>query len=177
MIYLLIFVAKLLEVSISTVRVVLTSRGNKYTPGILAAVEITIWLIVTSTVLLGITEDPLRAVAYGVAFAAGVYLGVIIEDKLALGLSQIEVIAEYDLAKEITKELRDKGYGATTFICEGMDGQKLSIELKVQRKDVASTLNMLRKHTDLFVTITDIRSVGLGNIARRKTKNAKKRSK
>ena len=174
MIYLFIFVAKLLEVAISTIRVVLSSRGSKYAPSVLAAVEITIWLIVTSTVLLSISEDPLRAVAYGVAFVAGVYLGVIIEDKLALGLSQIEVIAEYELAKQITKELREKGYGATTFLCEGLDGQKLSIELKVQRKDVAQTLSMLKKHTDLFVTITDIRSVGLGSISRRKVKKGAK---
>ena len=180
MMYAFIFVAKLLEVSISTIRVVLTSRGSKYAPSLLAAVEITIWLIVTSTVLLGITEDPLRAVAYGVAFVAGVYLGVILEDKLALGLSQIEIIAEFDLARQITGELREKGYGATTFICEGMDGQKLSIELKVQRKDVTPTLNMLKKHKDLFVTISDIRSVGFGSIARRKVKKsieAKKGSK
>ena len=166
MFYALIFVAKLCEVAISTVRIVLTSRGYRALASLLAAVEITIWIIVTSTVLLGITEDPLRAVAYGLAFVAGIYAGILIEDKLALGLAQIEVIAEFEIAKQITKEFRKHGYGATTYDCEGLDGKKLSIVLKIRRKDVPATIEILREYSDLFVTVTDIRKLSIGNIGR-----------
>lgn len=152
-------------------RVVLIARGNKMVACLLSAVEITIWLIVTSTVLLGITEDPLRAVAYGVAFVIGIYLGILIEEKLALGLAQIEVIAVHDAARQITNELRGRGYGATTFECEGMEGRKMSIVLKVQRKDIPATLDLLKEHVidhDVqFVTITDIRKISIGNVKRR----------
>ncbi|MDR0490153.1 MAG: DUF5698 domain-containing protein [Oscillospiraceae bacterium] len=167
MVYAFIFVAKLMEVSISTVRQVLTNRGNRTVASLLAAAEITIWLIVTSTVLLEIRADPLRAVVYGLAYAIGIYLGILIEDKLALGLSQIEVIAEFDEAKEITKKLRDFGYGATTYDCEGLEGKKLSISLKIRRKDVPTTIKLLREYSDLFVTVTDIRRLSIGNIGRR----------
>jgi len=167
MIYAFIFFAKLLEVSISTVRVVLTARGNRMVASMLAVVEITIWLIVTSTVLLGIAEDPLRAVAFGLAFAVGIYFGIMIEDKLALGLSQIEVIAEYEVAKRITQKLRDHGYGATTYECEGLDGKKQSITLKVRRKDVPITIELLKEYENLFVTTTDIRKLSIGSIGRR----------
>ena len=166
MLYALIFLAKLLEVSIATVRVVLTARGNRIVASLLAAVEITIWLVVTSTVILGITEDPLRAVAFGLAFVFGIYLGIMIEDKLALGLAQVEIIAEFDLAKRITKRFRDRGYGATTFDCEGMDGKKLSIVLKIRRKDVPITIELLKEYKDLFVTVSDIRKLSMGNIIR-----------
>jgi len=166
MLYALIFVAKLLEVAIATVRMVLTARGNRLVASLLAAVEITIWLIVTSTVLMGITEDPMRAVAFGLAFALGIYLGIMIEDKLALGLAQVEIIAEFDLARRITNLFREHGYGVTTFDCEGMDGKKLSVVLKIQRKDIPCTVELLKEHKDLFVTITDIRKLPIGSIMR-----------
>ena len=166
MIYVLIFFAKLLEVSIATVRLVLTARGNRLVASMLAAIEITIWIIVTSTVLLGITEDPLRAVAFGLAFVCGIYMGILLEDKLALGLAQIEIIAEFEVAKQLTKIFREHGYGATTFDCEGMDGKKLSIVLKVRRKDVPSTIELLKDFRELFVTVTDIRKLTIGNVIR-----------
>ena len=166
MFYALIFLAKLCEVAISTVRMVLTARGYRVVASLLAAVEITIWIIVTSTVLLGITEDPLRAVAYGLAFVAGIYAGILIEDKLALGLAQIEVIAEFEVAKRITNTFREHGYGATTYDCEGLDGKKLSVVLKIRRKDVSATIEILREYSDIFVTVTDIRKLSIGNIGR-----------
>jgi len=167
MMYVMIFCAKLLEVSIATVRQVLTNRGNRLVASLLASVEITLWLIVASTVLLGITEDPMRAVAYGLAFVVGIYLGIMIEDRLALGLSQIEVIAGFEDARSITQTLRDNGYGATTFSCEGMEGEKVSVVLKIRRKDVPLTMEVLRGYDHLFVTVTDIRKISIGSISRR----------
>ena len=167
MIYIMIFFAKLMEVSIATIRVVLTARGNRLIASMLATVEITLWLVVASTVLLGITDDPLRAVVYGVAYAIGIYVGIAIEDKLALGLAQIEVIAEPKEALVITEKMRGLGYGVTTFFCEGLEGDKVSIVLKVQRKDIPLTIKLLKEYEHLFVTITDIRKLQIGIIRRK----------
>ena len=167
MIYILIFFAKLLEVAVTTVRLVLTTRGNRIAASLLAAVEVTIWIIVTSTVLLGLREDPLRAVAFGLAFVVGIYLGIIVEDKLALGLAQIECIAQPDEAKIITGKLRALQFGVTTFDCEGLDGKKLSLNVKVHRRDIPKTMAILKEHEHLFVTVTDIRKLSMGNISRR----------
>lgn len=167
MIYLIIFLAKLLEVAIMTVRMVLTTKGNRVAASLLAAVEIAIWIVLTSTVLLGLSEDPLRAVAFGLAFVVGIYLGIVVEDKLALGLAEIEIIADFEEAKEITKKLRDQGYGVTTFCCEGKEGKKLAVNLKVHRKDIAKTVKTLNEYEHLFVTVTDIRHLSRGIIERR----------
>jgi uncharacterized protein YebE (UPF0316 family) len=167
MIYIIIFLAKLLEVAIATVRMVLTARGNRVAASLLAAVEITIWIIVTSTVLLGLSEDPLRAVAFGLAFVVGIYIGIVVEDKIALGLAQIECIAEYEEARIITDKLRENGYGVTTFDCEGLDGKKLSINLKVHRKDIPKTMEILKDYDQLFVSVTDIRKLSIGMVGRR----------
>jgi len=167
MTYVIIFFAKLLEVSIATVRTVLTAKGNRTVASLLAAVEITLWILVASSVLLGLREDPLRAVAYGLAFAVGIYLGIMLEDKLALGLAQIEIIAEINEGRQIVKILRDNGYGATTFACEGFEGKKMTIILKVRRKDIPLTMKELKGHDHLFVTITEIRKLPSGSISRR----------
>lgn len=165
--YLLIFLAKLLEVSIATVRVVLTSRGNRLASSLLAAIEITLWLVVASRVLKGIEADPLQGVAYGLAYACGIYLGIMLEDKLALGLSQIEAIVNHDEAVVIASKLREHGYGVTTFDCAGLEGAKQSIVVKVMRKDVPVTMSLLREHENLFVTVTDIKKLSIGSISRR----------
>ena len=167
MIYLLIFFAKLMEVAIATVRMVLTAKGNRIAASVLAAAEVTIWIIVTSTVLLGLRDDPLRAVAFGLAFVVGIFLGIVIEDKLALGLAQIEVIAGLDVAKELVAKLRARSYGVTTFSCEGFEGKKESIVLKMHRKDIPVTMKLLREYDNLFVTVTDIRKLSRGIIERR----------
>jgi len=170
MIYAAIFLAKLFEVAITTVRLVLTTRGNRIAASLLAAVEITIWLIVISTVLMGINEDPLRAVAFGLAFVIGIYLGIILEDKLALGLAQIECIAGYDEAKVVADKFRTLGYGVTTYECEGMDGKKQTLIMKIHRRDVPKAMVILKEYDHLFVTVTDIRKLSIGNIERREKK-------
>ena len=166
MIYAFVFFAKLMEVTISTVRMVLTAKGYRLYASLLAAAEITLWIVVASNVLLSLSEDPLRAVAYGLAFVAGIYVGILLEDKMALGLSQIEVIAGYEIAKRLTNKLREHGYGVTTYDCEGMDGRKISVSIKVRRKDVPSTIGMFREFEDLFVTVTDIRKLSIGSIGK-----------
>jgi len=166
-VYFIIFAAKLLEVAIATIRTVLTARGNRIAASLLSAVEVTIWLLVTSTVLLGLSEDPFMAVAFGLAFVAGIYLGILIEDKLALGLAQIEIIVESGHARELVGKLRESGYGATTYEGEGLEGKKAAIELKVQRKDIPVTMKLLKEYEHLFVTVTDIRKLSRGNIKRR----------
>jgi len=106
-------------------------------------------------------------VAFGLAFVVGIYLGIFIEDKLALGLAQIEIIAGFEEAKEITLKLRASGYGVTTFDCEGKEGKKLAVNAKVHRKDVPTTMKILKEYENLFITVSDIRSLSRGIIERR----------
>jgi uncharacterized protein YebE (UPF0316 family) len=165
-IYAFIFFAKLVEVVIFTMRTLAITRGNKKAAVMFGGIGITLWMIVVSSVLLNIWDDPLRAVFYVLAFALGIYLGILIEDKLALGLAQIEVIAECETAHEITEKFRKLSYRVTTFNCEGLDGKKISIVLKVLRKDVPVTMELLGDYPQLFVSITDIRKLPIGTIHR-----------
>ena len=92
LIYLLIFFAKLVEVALATVRNVLINRGEKLFGALIGFVEVMIWIIVVSNVLGSLTEDPLKALVYCLAFSCGNYIGVIIEGKLAIGTACIQVM-------------------------------------------------------------------------------------
>ena len=166
MIYVMIFFLKILSVSLGTVRLVLMARGHRLFASLAAAAEISIWLYVTGTVLLGISEDPLKAVVYVLGVMVGIYLGLALEDKLAIGFSQIEIITTQSEASIITDTLRGEGYRITTYDCDGLEGKKTSLIMKVLRKDIPSTVERLKEYDHLFVTITDIRKVTVGSIAR-----------
>lgn len=87
--YITIFIAKIVEVSISTIRLVYNNKGERVKGTILGFIEILIWLLVVSSVLNNITEDPFKIFAYALGFALGNYLGLYIESKIALGLASI----------------------------------------------------------------------------------------
>ena len=84
--YLFIFFGKIVEVAVATVRIVLINRGERVKGSITAFFEVSLWLVVTGTVLAGFQEDILRCVIFALAFALGNYAGSWIESKLAFGL-------------------------------------------------------------------------------------------
>ena len=166
MIYVMIFSLRIFSVSLGTVRLVLMQRGQRLIASMTAAVEIATWLYVTGSVLMGISEDPFKAVVYVAGAVAGIYLGLVLENKLAIGFAQIEVIASVDEAETISDKLRDGGYRITSYECEGLEGEKTTLIMKVQRKDVPTTVDLLKEYEHLFITITDIRRVTAGSIIR-----------
>ncbi|MCL2050787.1 MAG: DUF5698 domain-containing protein [Lachnospiraceae bacterium] len=102
LIYFLIFVAKLIEVALATVRNVLINRGEKLLGAVIGFFEVMIWIIVVSNVLGSLAEDPFKVLVYCLAFSCGNYLGVIIEGKLALGTALIQVMVVEEPNAEIS---------------------------------------------------------------------------
>jgi len=111
--YVVIFCAKIFEVSIGTLRIVLVSKGQKLKAALIAFVECVIWILVVSTVLVDITKDPVKVVIYCAAFAIGNYIGVSLENRLAMGLSSIQVITNLEEGNELALLLRDNNFGVT----------------------------------------------------------------
>jgi len=119
--YLFIFFAKIVEVSLMTVRTVLITRGEKLSGSIIGFFEVGIWLYVVSTVLVGIKEDPMRMIAYSLGFACGNYVGCMLEEKLALGILTINAITSKDDGIKLAEVLRENDIGVTMMDAEGMN--------------------------------------------------------
>ena len=109
LLYLIIFFAKIIEVSISTVRIVYINKGEKVKGAALGFIEILIWLVVVSSVLNNITEDPIKVFIYAIAFSLGNFFGVTIESKIAVGLSSIQVVVGQEGGAILADILREQG--------------------------------------------------------------------
>ena len=74
-VYLVIFLGKIVEVSLGTLRIVLINRGERLIGSLIALIEISLWLIIAGNVLTNYQSDPLKMVAYALAYAMGNYVG------------------------------------------------------------------------------------------------------
>ena len=161
-IYVFIFFGKIIEVSTSTLRLVLISRGERTVGSIVAIVEIALWLVVTGTVLTGFQTDLMKVIVFVAAFAIGNFIGSWLEEKLALGLSQIQVIvhAKDDECK-LVDVLREKGFGVTTLEVYGMEDTRYMLWLILKRKMAKETLALIEKTcSNALITIGDVEAKG-----------------
>ncbi len=152
----LIFIARVFDVSIGTLRIILISRGNKIIAPILGFIEVTIWLIAITQVMKNLSH-PISYLAYGAGFAFGNYVGMWLEAKIALGYQSIRVITNNPL-EALPMVLRDEGYAVTTVKGRGAKGVVNVVFTVVMRKNMKHVLDIVKTIEPLaFVTVEDIR--------------------
>lgn len=158
--YVLIFLAKTIEVSITTIRIVYVNRGQRVKSALLGFVSSILLITIVGSVVYGLAEDPFKIVAYASGFTLGNLLGVYLESKIAIGLSSIHVVVDEEMGYKLAMILRDHELGVTIIDGVGKDDNKkslLSIELK--RKKIPKIVKLI-KQTDphAFISINDVTS-------------------
>jgi len=164
--YLFIFFGKIIEVAVSTVRLVLINRGERVKGAVAGFFEISLWIVVTGTVLVGFQEDIIRCVIFAFAFALGNYVGSWLEGKLAFGLCSIQVIVNKDECADcVVQELRDNGFGVTMMEGEGKAGRREILLLHLKRKRIPAAISLIKsKLENAVITVNDVRVVNGGFI-------------
>lgn len=158
--YLLIFVAKILEVSLMTLRTVLITRGEKVYGSIIGFFEVSIWLYLVSKVLVGINEDPIRMVVYALGFACGNYLGSILEEKLALGLLTISVIVSETDGDTLAEKLRECNVGVTKIKAEGINENRTILMVHAKRRRKNEIIKLIEEtHVNAVISVTDTKTI------------------
>lgn len=159
-VYLFIFFGKILEVTFGTLRLVLINRGVRTAGALIAFVEIMLWLVVASSVLVGFSEDFLKGVVYALAFAMGNYLGSWLDELLAFGLSSVQiVISDVQQAHLAAEALRAKDFGITTMEVRGRDCDHCMLVTTIKRKRLAELVAWLGEHcADAVITVGDVKS-------------------
>jgi len=138
-----IFLARIVDVSLGTVRMILTIRGDRYTAAVIGFFEILVYVVALGKVIGGLS-DPLKLLLYCSGFASGVIVGTWVEELLALGYRGIQVIT----AKEnqpLVDRLRDEGFAVTTWEAEGLDGAKLVMSMVVKRDVAVKAADRIRE--------------------------------
>lgn len=167
-VYLFIFFGKILEVSFGTLRIVLINRGERTVGSMIAIIEITLWLVVASSVLAGFREDFLKGIVYAVAFACGNYIGSWLDELFAFGLSSVQVVLpNMETAKAAEECLRAKGFGLTSLDVHGRDDDRAMLLMTMQRKRLSEALALVeRSCPGAVVTVSDIKTQRGGYLER-----------
>jgi uncharacterized protein YebE (UPF0316 family) len=164
---LLIFLARICDVSIGTMRIIFVSKGKRNIAPILGFFEVLIWITAISKIMQNL-DNYVNYIAYAAGFATGNFVGMIIEEKLAMGIQMIRVFA-HERGSELVQSLNGNGYGATVIEAHGARESVQLIYTIVQRNELASVLNLINTfNPKAFYTIEDIKSVNEGIFAQKK---------
>jgi len=159
----LIFLGGLAYVSIGTLRIIFVARGKRLLSTLLGFLEVSIWLVAISQIMSNVSNIA-AYIAYAAGFAVGNYVGIIIEEKMALGMLEVRIIltGNNDLLKT---KLCDAGFGVTTVDGRGNRGHVTLIFTVVRRKDLAQVEKIINAcHSSAFYSVEDARSVVAGVI-------------
>ena len=110
MVYLSIFIFKIIEDALATLRLIVVSNGKKVFGAVLQFIVTLIWIILTGTVLLGIREDIFKAIAFALGALAGSYLGSLLEERIALGTNLFKVEVDNSVLGKLERKLRKNGF-------------------------------------------------------------------
>jgi len=156
-----IFCARVLDVSIGTVRIILLSRGMKVISPFLGFLEMMIWLLAVRQVILNVANVACLF-AFAGGFAMGNYIGIVIEEKLAIGLQVIRVITNKD-ATELLQYLRVKGYGVTCVDAQGSTGKVNILFMVIPRSEQSKVVEIINQlNPQAFYSVEDIKQVKEG---------------
>lgn len=156
-----IFTARILDVSIGTLRIVFLSRGMRLLAPLCGFFEVFIWLLAISHIISNL-DSWTNYLAYAGGFAAGNYVGMYIENRLAMGLLSVTIVTRSDAAP-LLQRLKKEHFGLTQVGAQGVQGKVRLIFLIIRRKDLPQVFNIL--HTfqpDAFSVVNDIRDVAGG---------------
>ncbi|HKL41698.1 MAG TPA: DUF5698 domain-containing protein [Clostridia bacterium] len=163
MIYILILFAKIIEVSIRTIRTVLLIKGERRIAAIIGFFEILLWITIVTRVISDLSGDPLKAIVYALGFSIGIYVGSTLESKIGIGLSEIQVNVKASQSKELVEELREEGYAVTEIKAEGQKADRVILSLFVQRTKVNQIVfKITNMHPKAVITTSDVKPISGG---------------
>jgi uncharacterized protein YebE (UPF0316 family) len=166
---LFILLLRVCDVSLATLRLLYAVRGRKLTAAALGFVEILIWIVAISTVVRNFSS-PLLVIGYAAGFSLGNYVGILIEEKLALGLAEVRVVSRTG-GVEIAEALRDMGFGATEVLGQGREGRVEIVTTVVRRRAVKDILAEIERwDPDAFVSVEEPRTIQRGWMLSRRRK-------
>lgn len=153
----LIFLSRICDVTLMSIRTIFLTKGMAKRAMIIGFFEVSVYMSVLGK-MMSVIDQPQYFLAYCFGFATGIFVGAKIEQKLAFGDAQMRAILPIE-NKNIIDELRDMGFGVTSFIGEGKDGERLMILINLKRKRIGEVYDYFTKNDiPAFVSTNDITS-------------------
>ncbi len=158
---LLIALARIMDVTIGTIRLIFVSRGLKNLAPFLGFLEVIIWLLAIGQIMQQL-DNFMSYIGYGAGFAAGNYIGILLVEKMSIGNVVIRIIPKKDTS-DLIAHLRAADYGVTTMDAEGKTGPVKILFSIVKKKDLKDALEIINTHNpNAFYTIEEVQKVNEG---------------
>ncbi len=152
----LIFLIRVIDVSIGTLRIVFISRDIRLAPALLGFFEILIWLFAIGQIMRNL-NSPVHYIAYAAGFGMGTFVGVTIERKFSYGNRIIQVITTKG-AENLIRILKESGYNLTSIDGKGSLGPVKLIFTVIKRNQAEQVLELIRQfNPKAFYTIEDVK--------------------
>ena len=146
---------RITDVSLGTIRTLMTVRGKKYIAGTIGFFEVTIWVVAISTVFQHL-DNAFNILGYSGGFALGTIIGITIEQKIGSGFLQIQIISMH-YADKIADSLRINKIGVTILPGEGTRGGVALIVAMIARKRQKEVINIVEEiDPNAFITIQSV---------------------
>jgi len=175
LIYFVIFFVKIIEVSLGTIRIVLINKGERTIGAIIGFFEVTIWIILVGKVIAGITTDPIKAIVYSLGFACGNYVGSLIEEKLGIGMSEVQVIVLKEDGEKLANIIREDGFAVTVVEGQGKYFPRNILFAYVKRRKINKILKLIRGNQEnAVITVSEAKPLygGFNMLRRKKAKSS-----
>lgn len=164
LLYFTIFISKVIENSLATLRLIVVANGKKLMGAVLQFCIALVWVVVTGMVVVDITKDPLKILFFALGSFVGSYIGSLIEQKLAMGDSMLIGITKQDNEDILVKAIREDGYHVT--LLEGKEKEQNSSVLMIlvprkERNKIAHMIKNLDRHS--MIVSEKVASIHDGN--------------
>jgi uncharacterized protein YebE (UPF0316 family) len=157
----LIMLARMADVTIGTVRIIVVAKGDKYLAPLLGFFEVLIWVLTIGLIMANL-NNWLAYIFYALGFAIGNYIGILMEERLAMGNVIVHVITKTK-AGDLIRILKARKYKITHFKAISNQGEVSIIYILVKRKNLQRLVNRVKKsHPKAFFSIEDVRYVSEG---------------
>lgn len=158
---LFVFVMRLIDMSLDTLRLLFMMRGRKLLSGLIGATQAAVFILAVSQVLSG-PLNPWTVAGYSLGFGFGVIVGMIAEERMAMGYAMFRVYSQRQGA-DIAEVLRAAGHAATLFTGQGKEGEVSVINCAVARREVAKVRALIiRVDPQAFITLDEVRPLQSG---------------
>lgn len=158
---LLIFFARICDVTIGTLRIIYVSKGQRRIAPILGFFEVFIWIVAISQIMKNLNNFACYF-GYAAGFATGNYIGMLVEERLAFGKVLVRLFST-DKGADLVQLLNSNGFGATSFQAHGTKGEVSIVYTVINRKNLPDVQNLLLNfNPNLFYVVEDIRKVNKG---------------
>ena len=159
---LVIFCMRVTDVTLDTLRVLLMVRNAKWQVPLIGFVQVTIWVIAVTAVVQNL-HSPLHLIGYSGGFATGNYVGMLVEERLALGLAAVNTLVRNG-AGETATALREQGFAVTVMDGRGKDGPVEILYSVISRRKVAAYISVVERVAPRsFLVVDEPRTVRGGS--------------